>query len=181
MQVATQKQMGMGHSALRLRAPYKTGLGMILLTAGLVALGVVAALSGTLGALQASPRSATLSHRLVYHVGSNDPAAMQHALSSADNAIKAYRSRGEAVTVEIVANGGGVHMMRADTTPVGSMLRYMREAYPDLVLTACGNTQSIMEAREGRTLAFVDGVRVVPAGIVRLIELQEQGYAYVKP
>lgn len=129
-----------------------------------------------------SPRVATKAgHRIVYQISGNDAPAMQHALSSADNAIKLYRARGEAVTVEIVANGGGVHMMRADTTPVAPMLRYIRETYPDLVLTACGTTKTIMEKNEGKAVTLLEGVRVVPAGIVRVVELQEQGYAYVKP
>lgn len=129
-----------------------------------------------------SPRvAAKAGHRIVYQISGNDPQAMQHALSSVDNAIKLYRARGEAVTVEIVANGGGVHMMRADTTPVAPMLRYIRETYPDLVLTACGTTKTIMEKNEGKAVTLLEGVRVVPAGIVRVVELQEQGYAYVKP
>lgn len=122
-----------------------------------------------------------VTHRIVYQVSSNDPAAMQHSLGTADNVMKFYGNRNEPVTVEIVANGGGVHMMRADTTPVAPMLAYMRSTYPNFVLTACGTTKTIMEAKEGRPLTFVEGVRVVPAGIARIVELQEQGYAYIKP
>ncbi|MGU3285129.1 DsrE family protein [Methylobacterium mesophilicum] len=120
-------------------------------------------------------------HRIVYHVSSNDPPTMQRALGTADNALKQYRSRGETVRIEIVANGGGVHMMRSDTTPVGPMLQYMRSTHPDLVLTACGITRTIMETNEGHAVPLLDGVGVATAGIVRVVELQEQGYAYVKP
>ncbi len=28
---------------------------------------------------------------------------------------------------------------------------------------------------------LIDGVRVVPAGVVRTTELQERGYAYIRP
>ncbi|WP_139307799.1 DsrE family protein [Methylobacterium sp. 275MFSha3.1] len=120
-------------------------------------------------------------HRIVYHVSSNDQPMMQRALGTADNAFKHYRSRGETARIEIVANGGGVHMMRSDTTPVGPMLQYMRSTYPDLVLTACGITRTIMETNEARTVPLLEGVGVVTAGIVRAVELQEEGYAYVKP
>jgi len=33
----------------------------------------------------------------------------------------------------------------------------------------------------GKAVILVEGVRIVQAGIVRIMELQEQGYAYVRP
>ena len=56
-------------------------------------------------------------HRILFHVASDDPAAMSHAISGADNAMKFFQARGESIAIEIVANGAGVRMMRADTSP----------------------------------------------------------------
>jgi len=33
----------------------------------------------------------------------------------------------------------------------------------------------------GSMPVLVEGVKVVPAGVLRIMELQEQGYAYVRP
>lgn len=155
------------------------GLGMLAF-AGLAAALATSAI-GLTSTLERTQLVRVPPHRLVYHVSSNDPPTMQRALGTADNAFKHYRSRGETARIEIVANGGGVHMMRSDTTPVGPMLNHMRSTYPDLVLTACGITRTIMEANEGHAIPLLEGVGVVTAGIVRVVELQEQGYAYVKP
>jgi intracellular sulfur oxidation DsrE/DsrF family protein len=38
-----------------------------------------------------------------------------------------------------------------------------------------------MEKREGKPVPLIAEATIVPAGVVRLMELQEQGYAYVKP
>jgi hypothetical protein len=38
-----------------------------------------------------------------------------------------------------------------------------------------------MEKTEGHPIVIVPEARVVPAGVVRLVELQEQGYVYIKP
>ena len=38
-----------------------------------------------------------------------------------------------------------------------------------------------MEKAEGKEIVLVLGTRVVPAGIVRLVNLQEQGWSYIKP
>jgi uncharacterized protein len=38
-----------------------------------------------------------------------------------------------------------------------------------------------MERKEGHPIAIVPEARVVPAGVVRLTELQEQGWSYIRP
>ena len=38
-----------------------------------------------------------------------------------------------------------------------------------------------MEKREGKTIVLIPEATLVPAGVVRLVELQELGYKYVKP
>ena len=51
----------------------------------------------------------------------------------------------------------------------------------DVTFTACGNTIANMEKNTGRKITIMEEARVVPSGVVRLIELQEDGYAYVRP
>ncbi len=50
-----------------------------------------------------------------------------------------------------------------------------------LGLFACGNTHRKMSEKAGEQLALLDEASMVPSGVVRLVELQEQGYAYVRP
>jgi hypothetical protein len=50
-----------------------------------------------------------------------------------------------------------------------------------LAFSACGNTHRKMSEKAGKDVALIDGVGMAPSGVVRLVELQEQGYAYVRP
>ena len=59
--------------------------------------------------------SPTKPHRLLIHVDQNDPAVMNLALNNATNVIEYYRAKGEDVSVDIVAYGPGLHMLRADS------------------------------------------------------------------
>jgi uncharacterized protein len=43
------------------------------------------------------------------------------------------------------------------------------------------HTKTGMEKREGKPVPLIAEATIVPAGVARLVELQEQGYAYVKP
>jgi hypothetical protein len=47
--------------------------------------------------------------------------------------------------------------------------------------SACHNTMTKMEKKEGHAIPIVSEARVVPAGVVRLTELQEEGWAYIRP
>ena len=57
-------------------------------------------------------------HRIAIQVDQNDPAVMNLALNNAENIMEYYRDKGEDVDVEVVAYGPGLHMLRADTSPV---------------------------------------------------------------
>ncbi len=51
----------------------------------------------------------------------------------------------------------------------------------DITFSACKNTMNKMEKKSGKAITLVDGVQVVQAGVLRIMELQEQGYSYVRP
>jgi intracellular sulfur oxidation DsrE/DsrF family protein len=57
----------------------------------------------------------------------------------------------------------------------------MSMAIDELKFLACGNTHRKMSEKAGKNIALIDGVGMAPSGVVRLVELQEQGYAYVRP
>ena len=66
-------------------------------------------------------------HRIAIQVDQNDPAIMNMVLNNATNVIEHYRGKGEDVDVEIVAYGPGMHMLRADTSPVQDRLKHLKE------------------------------------------------------
>jgi intracellular sulfur oxidation DsrE/DsrF family protein len=120
-------------------------------------------------------------HRLALQVNSSDPAAMNLALNNAGNVEQYYRERGEKVEIEIVAFGPGLHMLRADTSPVKDRLKALSEKSPAISFRACGNTQDNMGKAEEKKIPLVDQASVVKSGVVRLMELQEQGWTYLRP
>ena len=120
-------------------------------------------------------------HRLALRVDQNDADVMRLALNNARNAYELYRERGEQVMIEIVAYSEGLHMLRDDTSPVKDEIRQTRAKVPQLTFGACNNTKRAMEKTEGKIIPIIPEAHVVPAGVVRLVELQEEGYTYIKP
>jgi intracellular sulfur oxidation DsrE/DsrF family protein len=118
-------------------------------------------------------------HRLAVHVDANDPAIMNLALNNAENAMEYYQAKGEEVQVEIVAYGPGLHMLRVDSSPVKDRISRLKQQ--NVTFSACGNTKAAMEKREGNPVEILPQATVVPSGVVRLMDLQEQGWSYVRP
>jgi intracellular sulfur oxidation DsrE/DsrF family protein len=130
------------------------------------------------GAIEKSPET---HHKLAIHVDVNDPEVMKLALNNARNAHELYTEWGENVAIEIVAYSQGFHMLREDTSPVKEEIKALRAKVPQVAFGACNNTKKGMEKREGKVITIIPEATLVPAGIVRLVELQELGYKYIKP
>ncbi len=143
-------------------------------------LATAAALSIALGSSALAADGKT--HRIAIQVDQNDPAVMNMVLNNATHVMDPYRGKGEDVDVEIVAYGPGMHMLRADTSPVADRIKQLKAAGAGKIqFSACNNTKQGMEKAEGHAISIVPEATVVPSGVVRLMELQEQGWSYVRP
>jgi intracellular sulfur oxidation DsrE/DsrF family protein len=122
-------------------------------------------------------------HHIALQIDQNDPQVMNMVLNNATTVIEYYRGKNEEVDLEIVAYGPGLHMLRADTSPVQDRVKHLK----DMVLpgriqfSACNHTKQGMEKAEGHAISILPDATIVPSGVVRLMELQEQGWSYVRP
>lgn len=121
------------------------------------------------------------SHHIVFHVDENDPAVMNLVLNNIENVNTYYEEQGDEAVVELVAYGPGLNMLISGQSPVAERVSAMALQMDNLTFAACGNTMAKMAARTGTEVVLLSEATVVPAGVVRLVELQEQGYAYIRP
>jgi len=120
-------------------------------------------------------------HQLVLQVNTNDPATMNLALNNATNVAQYYKDRGEKVAIEVVTFGPGLHMLRDDTSPVKARIETLALSTPEISFKACGNTQQNMQKAESKNISLIPQAQVVSSGVVRVMELQEKGWTYVRP
>jgi len=125
----------------------------------------------------------TKPHRLLIQVDQDDPVVMNLALNNATNVIEYYRAKNEQVDLDIVTYGPGLNMLRADTSPVQERIKHFKDlAFPGKIqFSACNVTKQGMEKREGHAIPILAEAIVVPSGVVHLMELQEEGWSYVRP
>ena len=132
-----------------------------------------------LGLSLAAGIASAAEYKLAIQVSDNDPQKMNIALNNAQNVQKHYESQGDSVKVEIVAYGPGLQMYTMQS-PVKDRIDAL-SLDDNYTFAACGNTLAKMEKKAGKKVALLDGTTMTASGVVRLMELQSQGYAYVRP
>jgi intracellular sulfur oxidation DsrE/DsrF family protein len=122
-------------------------------------------------------------HHLAIQIDQNDPQTMNLVLNNATNVIEYYRDKHEDVDIDVVAFGPGLNMLRADTSPVQDRIKRLKDmVFPGKIrFSACDNTRKGMEKAEGHPIPIVPDATIVPSGVVHLMELEEQGWSYVRP
>ena len=129
-------------------------------------------LCGAVSSLQAAENM----HRLVIQVSTADAKEQTLALNNAVNVQKHFGL--DNVEIEVVAYGPGLSLL---TRQNKQSQRVASLALQEITFSACGNTMKKMEQKTGKKPELTDGVNVVPAGVVRIMELQEQGWSYIRP
>jgi intracellular sulfur oxidation DsrE/DsrF family protein len=143
-----------------------------------------AATAATSSAAAKAPQKSTAKaklHKLAIQIDENRPEVMNLALNNARNVIEHYKLKGEAVAIEIVTFGPGLHMLRDDTSPVKQRITELSLAEPSVTFVACANTQANHTKQEQKPITLISESKLQPSGVVRLMELQKQGYAYIRP
>lgn len=115
-------------------------------------------------------------NKLVIQVSTDDVRTQKFALNNAVNLQKLYGL--DNVVIEVVAYGPGLSLLTQQSA-VASRVESL--AMQDITFSACENTMKAQQKRTGKTPELIEGVETVNAGVARIMELQQQGYSYIRP
>lgn len=113
-----------------------------------------------------------MSYNVVFHVDFDDEKCINLALTNILNFYNTPQSKGAKVI--LVANGPAVKMFTKGNEP-------QELANAQAQGTSVRICQNAVTKFEIKPEEIADNVIVVPAGIVELIDLQNAGFAYIKP
>ena len=142
---------------------------------------LTAALAGAGGLIAAAtaPRRANAApdkSKVVYHLSDLDKVAF--VLGNIRNHF-AGMGGPDKVTIALVVHGPALKAFQAKAAPSDVAKRLEEFSNADLDLLACGNT---MKAQRITVQDLLPGfVAVEEGGVVRIAELQSQGYVYLRP
>jgi intracellular sulfur oxidation DsrE/DsrF family protein len=114
--------------------------------------------------------------RIVLQISDSDPFKQTLVLNVANNLIKHYGQ--DKVDVEIVAFGPGLRLMFKENVNSG---RIQGLTDSGVKFSACKNTIAGMTKKLGHAPELNSNAVLVSAGVVRIIELENQGFKLIKP
>lgn len=115
-------------------------------------------------------------NKIVIQVSTDDSKTQTIALNNAVNLQKEYGM--DNIDIEVVAYGPGLGLLTAGNKQSS---RVKSLALQNIHFSACGNTMHKVERKTGKKVHLTEGVQVVNAGVSRIMQLQQNGYAYVRP
>lgn len=117
--------------------------------------------------------------RVLVHFSSPRREALATALEEIEDLLRAARRDGRRLRIEILANSGGLDLLRAGISPFPERVAMLRSAYPELTLVACN--QTIERLREkGIEARLLPGVSVAPSALDQVVRRLQSGWAYVR-
>lgn len=115
-------------------------------------------------------------NKLVYHFNKSDESYQLAVLNTIRNMLRKY---GDDIKIVVSVMGPGIHiLLKEPGVPVIPAVRNQVEslAFYGVKFHACGNTLITLHKEAKDVVDFASGV---DAGVADLMELQQQGYAYI--
>lgn len=115
--------------------------------------------------------------KVIFHI--DEPEKWKHALINVKNMIAYYDENQQPYTIEVLANSDAVQqLVQAYAKTIGLADSITPLADKGVVFAACNNALRNAKISPDSLFPFV---KVVPAGVVELVQRQAEGYAYIKP
>jgi hypothetical protein len=134
---------------------------------------------------QSSPAGLQLTARqvaegkVILHLASSDPERLKAALDEAETLSQEHDKSGRPVRVELLTNGGGIDLLRADVSPYAERIETLSRAHANLSFLACAS--AIEKARaSGADVTLLPHVAIAPSALDQIMMRLQQGWTYVQ-
>jgi len=125
---------------------------------------------------------ATSNHpNILVHISSDQHKSLMAALDETEKLLQHYQQLNHHVRLEVVANGGGIKLLRDDShSPYAARIRQLQNRYKNLTFLACRNTLDLLREKRGGQPQLMPSVVVGPSALEHVIQRLEEGWAYIK-
>jgi len=118
--------------------------------------------------------------RVVLHVTTADPYRLKTVLDEVEDLLGSHLPHQNTIKVEILANGRGLDLLRADTSPFAARIQALQARYNNLAFKACQKAINRLQREQRIEVKLLPAAQVVPTAIGEVIHRQQQGWAYIQ-
>jgi len=130
-------------------------------------------------AIESSLHNATqqTTQRILLHISESDTQHFSAALNYAEKFLREHENTGAQIAV--VANAGGLDLMRAGISPYEKKIRSMMKNHDNIYFIACANTIRFLYEK-GVDLKLIDNVQVNKPALDHIVDFVREGWEYKK-
>lgn len=110
------------------------------------------------------------------HISSEDPARIERALDMAEQLLNA---EGNNISLSIVANSGGLNLLRADVSPFAERVRDLQLQFDALTFLACRTAIDRLKQEKNIEVELLPGVETTPNALDEILTRLRQGWVYI--
>jgi hypothetical protein len=118
--------------------------------------------------------------KVLIHLARDDDAQLSQALDDIEGLLKYYRESRQTARVEVVVNGGGLKLVRTDTSAFAGRIQRLQREYDNLTFAACQNTIDRLAREQGISVRLLPGVITIDSGMAEIMRRQHQGWTYLQ-
>ena len=115
--------------------------------------------------------------RIILHIDESDPVQFEQTLAYTEAFLNKHRENSK-VRIEVVANAGGIDLLRQDY-PLSNKVRSMMDEYNNITFIACTNAINRLRA-QGFEPTMIKDVDTEKAVLTHIIDRLRTGWTYVK-
>jgi len=129
---------------------------------------------------QSAQSGQTSPSKIMLHVTTEDPVKLAAVLEETENLLQSPASSAGNLKVEVLANGRGLNLLRADNRQFSQRVQELQERYNNLAFIACKKTMDQIEKRSGAKFNLLPDTSTVPSALGKVIKRKQQGWTYIK-
>jgi intracellular sulfur oxidation DsrE/DsrF family protein len=117
---------------------------------------------------------------VVVHLASSDPERVDAAFKQAERLLAQNAKLGHNIPVEVLVNGSGLDLLRADTTTSLRRIQELRSRYANVSFLACRKTLERFKLEHGVDAKLVSEAEVASSALDQILARLRQGWSYIQ-
>ncbi len=117
--------------------------------------------------------------KYILHIDSKDHLKFKAALDKAEALVAMYQAAAHPYEIEVIANAGGLDMLREGETPYADRVRQLSQRYPNIKFIACSNAIERLQEK-GVKANLIASVHQGSTALDQVVKRMNQGWAYMK-
>lgn len=117
--------------------------------------------------------------KYILHIGSRDERKFKAALDKAESLVAMYQEANHPYQIEVIANAGGLDLLRDGESPYADRIRQLSQKYPNIKFIACSNAIERLQEK-GISANLIASVHTGPTALDQVVKRMNQGWTYMK-